>query len=188
MEAENTGGLDPRFSGPSNLITIEEVANSVDTGVINKNTIDDIRFQEIASHFTTENTEEAGNVATEAAEKVQQVVENINKNSTASKVIEEVATNKSSSETAENMQKVAEAAQSTAQSIKKNVKNLSDRYGMAATLGFGAVVLGGFFKLINQNRTVIDLDLQEQQMEKEKGSLYRNLGQYHINTNIRDFY
>ncbi|KYL05343.1 methyl-accepting chemotaxis protein [Fusobacterium necrophorum] len=188
MEAENTGGLDPRFSGPSNLITIEEVANSVATGVINKNTIDDIRFQEIASHFTTENTEEAGNVATEAAEKVQQVVENVNKKSSASKVVEEVTTNKNATETVENIQKAAESAQSTAQSIKKNVKNVSNRYGMAATLGFGAVILGGFFKLINQNRTVIDLDLQEQQLEKEKGSLYRNLGQYYMNTNIRDFY
>lgn len=188
FEAKNKGGLDPRFSGTSNLVTLEEVAKEVASGSINKDTIDAIRFEEMASRIAPEVKEETVNAATEATEKVQKVVENINKNSTASKVIEEVTTNKSSSETAENMQKAAEAAQSTAQSMKKNVKNLSDRYGMAATLGFGAVVLGGFFKLINQNRTVIDLDLQEQQMEKEKGSLYRNLGQYHINTNIRDFY
>lgn len=56
-------------------------------------------------------------------------------------------------------------------------------------IAFGtAAVLGMFFRIFQSNRPVVDLDINQKEYEKSQGSIYRSLGNYNIQTNIRSFY
>lgn len=46
-------------------------------------------------------------------------------------------------------------------------------------------VLGTAFSLLQRNRPIVDVDIREEEYERSQGSVYRNLGTYTINTNIR---
>ena len=55
-----------------------------------------------------------------------------------------------------------------------------------AAVGVGALAM--FFRIFQSNRPVVNLDINEQEYERSQGSVYRNLGQYTMNTNIRSLY
>ena len=82
--------------------------------------------------------------------------------------------NKAASET------IVNATTEITNSLKKHKKML--------TIGGSIAALGLFFRIFQSNRSVVELDINQEQYEKTKGSLYRTLGNYNINTNIRSFY
>ncbi|MGL4449616.1 MAG: hypothetical protein ACRCTZ_00320 [Sarcina sp.] len=66
-----------------------------------------------------------------------------------------------------------------------NAKALYNKHSKIA-IGAGATaILGIAINMLQKNRPVVDLDIDEEQYEKSQGSIYRNLGNYNINTNIR---
>lgn len=66
-------------------------------------------------------------------------------------------------------------------------KKISKYKGKIAIAG-GAVALLSFFRIFQKSRPVVNLDINEQEYERSQGSIYRNLGQYTMNTNIRSLY
>lgn len=89
---------------------------------------------------------------------------------------------KATNKTSLSPEQVAEATSETkiAQGLSKHKKMLM--YGGAAA------ALGLFFRIFQSNRSVVELDINQEQYEETKGSIYRTLGNYNINTNIRSFY
>lgn len=66
-------------------------------------------------------------------------------------------------------------------------KNLSKHKNKAFIAG-GVAALGLFFRIFQKRRPVVNLDINEEEYERSQGSIYRNLGQYTMNTNIRSLY
>lgn len=74
---------------------------------------------------------------------------------------------------------------STANKVEDSYKSIYNKH-KKIVIGAGVgVVLGTALSLFQRNRPVVDLDIDEEQYEKSQGSVYRNLGHYTINTNIR---
>ena len=80
--------------------------------------------------------------------------------------------------------KIAEETANIAKKAKDDV--LKHRTGL--TIAGAALILGSFFKIFQSNRPVVNLDINDRQYEKSKGSIYRDLNRYTINTNIRELY
>lgn len=104
----------------------------------------------------------------EQLEKLKEQNENIKKSSKATAKVVEQTTASSSTKT------------QVAEMLQKNKK--------ALTIGGAIATLGLFFRIFQSNRSVVELDINEKQYEETKGSLYRTLGNYNINTNIKEFY
>lgn len=111
---------------------------------------------------------------------------------------------KKNSKTKANDEFVSKAAEATAeanptmqQKVVENISNskfvqaskeiISKHKKMTvAAVGVGALAM--FFRIFQSNRPVVNLDINEQEYERSQGSVYRNLGQYTMNTNIRSLY
>lgn len=70
----------------------------------------------------------------------------------------------------------------------KAVKSFSSKHKQGLMIAGGVATLATFFRIFQSNRPVVNLDISEKEYERSQGSLYRNLGQYTINTNIRSLY
>ena len=99
---------------------------------------------------------------------------------------------------------VSNAAEATAEAnptmTQKAVENISNsklvkaskeaisKHKKMTVAAVGVGVLATFFRIFQSNRPVVNLDINEQEYERSQGSVYRNLGQYTMNTNIRSLY
>ena len=86
---------------------------------------------------------------------------------------------------------VADKMKNTATKFQKKLKSFSEKHKTGVIAGGALVTLGLFFNLINRNRTVVHLEMNDQINQQEQGlnsrnNIQRRMGQYQINTNIRD--
>ena len=86
---------------------------------------------------------------------------------------------------------VADKMKNTATKFQKKMKSFSEKHKTGVIAGGALVTLGLFFNLINRNRTVVHLEMNDQINQQEQGlnsrnNIQRRMGQYQINTNIRD--
>ncbi|MGL5963070.1 MAG: hypothetical protein ACRCZ2_01530 [Fusobacteriaceae bacterium] len=75
-----------------------------------------------------------------------------------------------------------------AQKVSKVGENAKKVYNNNSKVAIGAaasVVLGTVFSMLQGSRPIVDVDIRQQEYEKQNGSVYQNLGSYGINTNIR---
>ena len=134
-------------------------------------------------------------------EEVQENVSNINLsdiNKNTQQIKEEVieAVKKSSDEISETKKidaigEIVDKTKNTATKIQKKVKSFSEKHQVGVVAGGALITLGLFFNLINRNRTVVHLEMNDQINQQEQGlnsrnNIQRRMGQYLINTNIRD--
>ena len=134
-------------------------------------------------------------------EEVQENVSNINLsdiNKNTQQIKEEVieAVKKSSDEISETKKidaigEIVDKTKNTATKIQKKVKSFSEKHQVGVVAGGALITLGLFFNLINRNRTVVHLEMNDQINQQEQGlnsrnNIQRRMGQYQINTNIRD--
>lgn len=118
-------------------------------------------------------------------QKVAELKEQVRKlNGGQGKVLERIQ--KRASEITTNITKKAKTYTNSdlANAAKKQISNHKTGLAVAA----GTVVLASFFRIFQKSRPVVNLDINEQEYEHSQGSLYRNLGQYTMNTNIRSLY
>lgn len=73
------------------------------------------------------------------------------------------------------------------EALNKGKKFLKQHKKKLAIAG-GIAVIGTFVRMFQKSRSVVELDINDEQYERSKGSLYRELGNYNINTNIRTFH
>ncbi|MGL5716486.1 MAG: hypothetical protein ACRCXX_14215 [Cetobacterium sp.] len=73
----------------------------------------------------------------------------------------------------------------TVDTFYNNAQALYNKHSKIAIGAGVAAILGVAINMLQRNRPVVDLDIEEEQYEKSQGSIYRNLGSYSINTNIR---
>lgn len=121
---------------------------------------------------------------------------NINKSTQEikEKIVETV--NKTSDEVIETKKidavgEVADKMKNTATKFQKKMKSFSEKHKTGVVAGGALITLGLFFNLINRNRTVVHLEMNDQINQQEQGlnsrnNIQRRMGQYQINTNIRD--
>ena len=86
---------------------------------------------------------------------------------------------------------IADKTNNTAINIQKKVKSFTEKHKTGVVAGGALITLGLFFNLINRNRTVVHLEMNDQINQQEQGlnsrnNIQRRMGQYQINTNIRD--
>ena len=86
---------------------------------------------------------------------------------------------------------IVDKTNNTATNIQKKVKSFTEKHKTGVIAGGALVTLGLFFNLINRNRTVVHLEMNDQINQQEQGlnsrnNIQRRMGQYQINTNIRD--
>lgn len=134
-------------------------------------------------------------------EEVQENVNNINLsdiNKNTQQIKEKIvnAIEKNSDEIVEtkkisSIEKIIDKTNNTATKIQKKVKSFSEKHKTGVLAGGAMITLGLFFNLINRNRTVVHLEMNDQINQQEQGlnsrnNIQRRMGQYQINTNIRD--
>lgn len=137
----------------------------------------------------------------EEIEEVQENVNNINLsdiNKNTQRIKEEIvnAVEKNSDEIVEIKKidaigDVTDKMKNTATKLQKKVKAFSEKHKTGIVAGGALITLGLFFNLINRNRTVVHLEMNDQINQQEQGlnsrnNIQRRMGQYQINTNIRD--
>lgn len=137
----------------------------------------------------------------EEIEEIQENVNNVNLsdiNKNTQQIKEEVieTVKKSSDEIFETKKidaigEIIDKTKNTATKIQKKVKSFSEKHKTGVLAGGAMVTLGLFFNLINRNRTVVHLEMNDQINQQEQGlnsrnNIQRRMGQYQINTNIRD--
>lgn len=144
----------------------------------------------------------------EAASKATNTVKETVENTT--ETVSETVNNKTTENVAETAQEVvgkgktvvddtmksaAKAATEAGETIKEVFKGKKAKTGLA--VGIGAALIGGFVSLLNRNRTVVHLEMNEQmnQQPQQGGgygviaptdNLQRRMGNYKIYTNVRD--
>ena len=89
------------------------------------------------------------------------------------------------------VEEIVDKTNNTATNIQKKVKSFTEKHKTGVIAGGALVTLGLFFNLINRNRTVVHLEMNDQINQQEQGlnsrnNIQRRMGQYQINTNIRD--
>lgn len=93
------------------------------------------------------------------------------------------------------MKTATKAAEEAGETIKEAFKNKKAKTGLS--IGIGAALIGGFVSLLNRNRTVVHLEMNDQinQQPQQGGgygtiaptdNLQRKMGNYKIYTNVRD--
>lgn len=93
--------------------------------------------------------------------------------------------NKTIKETMNNASSQTKTMRESVDTVYNNAKSLYNKHSKIA-LGAGATaILGVAISMLQKSRPVVDLDIDEEQYENSQGSIYRNLGNYTINTNIR---
>lgn len=70
----------------------------------------------------------------------------------------------------------------------QGVKKFASNNKTAFTIGGGLAVIGMFLRIFQSNRSVVKLNISEEEYQNEKMPLQRQFGGYEINTNIRSFY
>lgn len=70
----------------------------------------------------------------------------------------------------------------------QGVKKFASNNKLAFTVGGGLAVIGMFLRIFQSNRSVVKLNINEEEYQNEKMPLQRQFGGYEINTNIRSFY
>lgn len=70
----------------------------------------------------------------------------------------------------------------------QGVKKFASNNKLAFTIGGGLAVIGMFLRIFQSNRSVVKLNISEEEYQNEKMPLQRQFGNYEINTNIRSFY
>ena len=96
------------------------------------------------------------------------------------------AREKSRKFTEEYFGRVNDKVKITREAINSNPNIAKYKNKAIGAAGIGALAL--FFRIFQKSRPVVNLDINEQEYERSQGSIYRNLGQYNINTNIRSLY
>lgn len=94
------------------------------------------------------------------------------------------------------VQKIQDVSQKGKAFTRRTIENVTSeevaqkisKYKGKIALAGGAVALLSFFRIFQKSRPVVNLDINEQEYERSQGSIYRNLGQYTMNTNIRSLY
>ena len=136
------------------------------------------------------------NLNEEIKENVADKLSDINKNTQQIKEKIVNAVEKNSDEIVETKKidaigEVADKMENTATKFQKKVKSFTKKHKTGVVAGGALVTLGLFFNLINRNRTVVHLEMNDQINQQEQGlnsrnNIQRRMGQYQINTNIRD--
>lgn len=120
--------------------------------------------------------------------KLQQQVETLQDN--IAKLQEKLNKEKEKRKALKNAGEYFDRAQDKFKAVKETVEsnpNIAKYKNKAiGAAGIGALAL--FFRIFQKSRPVVNLDINEQEYERSQGSIYRNLGQYNINTNIRSLY
>lgn len=94
------------------------------------------------------------------------------------------------------VQKIQEVSQRGKAFTRRTIENATSeevaqkisKYKGKIAIAGGAIALLSFFRIFQKSRPVVNLDINEQEYERSQGSIYRNLGQYTMNTNIRSLY
>ena len=107
------------------------------------------------------------------------ITKQIGENSELRQVIDNAKTIKGSTkavydEVGETISKVGDNA--------KKVYNNHKKFMIGAGI---TAILGTALSLVQKNRPIVDVDIRDEEYERANGSVYRNLGSYTINTNIR---
>ena len=152
-----------------------------------KKQIDDLK--EAASKAT--------NTVKETVENTTETVSETVNNKTTENVSEiaQEAVQKGKTVVDDTMKTAAKAATEAGETIKEAFKGKKAKTGLA--VGIGAALIGGFVSLLNRNRTVVHLEMNEQmnQQPQQGGgygviaptdNLQRRMGNYKIYTNVRD--
>ncbi|MGL5719157.1 hypothetical protein [Cetobacterium sp.] len=69
-----------------------------------------------------------------------------------------------------------------------NIKTFTSSHKKGLMIGGGLAILGTFLRIFQSNRSVVKLNINEEEYQDEKMPLQRQFGGYEINTNIRSFY
>ena len=144
---------------------------------------------------TIDNIEEAVSKIKNKFESAKAETEKLNE--TIKRLSEENATLQQTVQNLKNQQKASKFAGDYINRVKDDIKiktktitnnpNVA-KYKNKALLGLGIGALAMFFRIFQKNRSVVNLDINEDEYERSQGSIYRNLGQYNMNTNIRSLY
>ena len=139
----------------------------------------------------------AANTVKETVENTTETVNETVNNKTTENVAEaaQEAVQKGKTVVDDTMKSAAKAATEAGETIKEAFKGKKAKTGLA--VGIGAALIGGFVSLLNRNRTVVHLEMNEQmnQQPQQGGgygviaptdNLQRRMGNYKIYTNVRD--
>ena len=188
---------------------IEEVLNNniEDVSTTKQNFSVQEAVQEINEKQIEKNIEKTSIDVTQGInlnEEIEEIKENVNNinlsdiNKNTQQIKEEIvnAVEKNSDEIVETKKidavgEVADKIENTATKFQKKMKSFSEKHKTGVIAGGALVTLGLFFNLINRNRTVVHLEMNDQINQQEQGlnsrnNIQRRMGQYQINTNIRD--
>lgn len=146
--------------------------------------------------------EEINKIKKEASENISKLKSQYenkisNLNAQISKLSEENANNSRRSAMTKLAKKAVDSTKTFTANASETVSNhkvfkatteFASQHKKALAIAGGAAVLAGFFRIFQSNRPVVNLDINEQEYERSQGSVYRNLGQYTMNTNIRSLY
>ena len=164
-------------------------------------TIDDLTKENLDLKKQIDDLKEAASKATNTVkETVENTTETVNEtvnNKTTENVAEatQEAVQKGKTVVDDTMKSAAKAATEAGETIKEAFKGKKAKTGLA--VGIGAALIGGFVSLLNRNRTVVHLEMNEQmnQQPQQGGgygvitptdNLQRRMGNYKIYTNVRD--
>lgn len=164
-------------------------------------TINDLTKENLDLKKQVDELKEAASKATNTVkETVENTTETVNEtvnNKTTENVAEatQEAVQKGKTVVDDTMKSAAKAATEAGETIKEAFKGKKAKTGLA--VGIGAALIGGFVSLLNRNRTVVHLEMNEQmnQQPQQGGgygviaptdNLQRRMGNYKIYTNVRD--
>ena len=164
-----------------NISTEEEINNTAE------NIADNIEENKKTFEKAKEAVDETVNTASEAGVN-SKTAENI-------KDAAEETVEKGKTVVDETMKAAGKAATEAGETIKEAFKGKKAKTGLA--IGIGAALIGGFVSLLNRNRTVVHLEMNDQinQQPQQGGgygtitptdNLQRRMGNYKIYTNVRD--
>ena len=156
----------------------EEIISEVATGA---NDIKEETAETISENINDTSWKQASNVVEEIKETAEEIIND-------STIKESKKATETMSDSAE---KIMKGAEEISDGLKKAVKGKEFFGKKGVAIGIGAGVLAGFFNLINRNRTVVHLEMNDQINQNQVGlnsrnNLQRRMGQYYIQTNIRD--
>ena len=160
---------------------INKIEETISETVTETSDIKEEITKSIAENINDTSWKQASNVAEEIKETTEEVIDD----STVKEVKKATATLSEASE------KIKKGAEEVSDGLKKAVKGKEFFGKKGVAVGVGVGVLAGFFNLINRNRTVVHLEMNDQINQNQVGlnsrnNLQRRMGQYYIQTNIRD--
>lgn len=197
QEIRNGSQQDFVFNGkkPSKKMKVEEIINEASS------TEEEINKGAKTAEDVAENIEENKKAFEKAKEVVEETVNTASETEVNSKTAENIkdtaqeAVEKGKTVVDDTMQAAGKAATEAGETIKEAFKSKKAKTGLA--VGIGAALIGGFVSLLNRNRTVVHLEMNDQinQQPQQGGgygtitptdNLQRRMGNYKIYTNVRD--